>query len=182
MARVTVEDCVLKIPNRFELVMTAARRARDVSAGAPLTIERDNDKNPVIALREIADETISIEEVGEALVKDHQKVHEPEEPEEEIIDLMAGEEEWLQGLARESANIELGAAPDEEVAAEVPAVEEESLDVSVEDEGLEVSVEALVEEEGLEMSVEAGAEAEEVEGTGAAEDDIIVGDEDDSLA
>ena len=99
MARVTVEDCVTKIPNRFELVMNAARRARDVSAGAPLTIDRDNDKNPVVALREIAEETISLEELGDALVKDYQKVHEPEEPEEDIIELMAGEEEWMPGTA-----------------------------------------------------------------------------------
>ncbi len=99
MARVTVEDCVTKIPNRFELVMNAARRARDVSAGAPLTVDRDNDKNPVVALREIAEETISLEELGDALVKDYQKVHEPEEPEEDIIELMAGEEEWMPGAA-----------------------------------------------------------------------------------
>ena len=82
MARVTVEDCVLKIPNRFDLVMLAAQRARDITSGTQLSIERDNDKNPVIALREIADETISLEELGDALVKDYQKVHEPEEPEE----------------------------------------------------------------------------------------------------
>ena len=97
MARVSVEDCVTKIPNRFELVMNAARRARDISAGAPLTVDRDNDKNPVVALREIADETVSLQELGDALVKDYQKVHEPEEPEEDIIELMAGEEEWVQG-------------------------------------------------------------------------------------
>ena len=128
MARVTVEDCVVKIPNRFELVMTAARRARDVSAGAPLTVERDNDKNPVVALREIAEETISIAEVGEALIKNYQKVHEPEEPEEEIIELMAGEEEWLAGIA--DAGPELGAAaetpqPDLAAVAEKPASLEE---------------------------------------------------------
>ena len=61
MARVTVEDCVLKVPNRFNLVMVAAQRARDVAAGAQLTIDRDNDKNPVVALREIADETIDLD-------------------------------------------------------------------------------------------------------------------------
>ena len=57
MARVTVEDCVDKVPNRFELVMLAAHRAREISAGAPITVNRDNDKNPVVSLREIADET-----------------------------------------------------------------------------------------------------------------------------
>ncbi len=60
MARVTIEDCVTKIPNRFDLVMMAARRARDISAGAELTLERDRDKNPVVALREIADETLPL--------------------------------------------------------------------------------------------------------------------------
>ena len=170
MARVTVEDCVLKIPNRFELVMTAARRARDISSGAPLTIERDNDKNPVIALREIADETVSIEEIGEALVKDQQKVHEPEEPEEEIIDLMAGEEEWLQGLARESGNLELGAAPEEQVAVEgEPAASE--------DEGLEMAVEEIAAEE---LAAESEVDKDDI--VVADEGDIVVADEDDNVA
>ncbi len=62
MARVTVEDCVERIPNRFDLVMLAAQRSRDVSAGSPLTVDRDNDKNPVIALREIADGTVDLEQ------------------------------------------------------------------------------------------------------------------------
>lgn len=68
MARITVEDCVTKIPNRFELVMLAAQRARDVSAGAPLTVERDNDKNPVVALREIADETVELDHLRYELI------------------------------------------------------------------------------------------------------------------
>ena len=68
MARVTVEDCVLKVPNRFDLVMVAAQRARDVAAGAQLTIDRDNDKNPVVALREIADETIDLDGLRNNLV------------------------------------------------------------------------------------------------------------------
>ncbi|MEM9871950.1 MAG: DNA-directed RNA polymerase subunit omega, partial [Pseudomonadota bacterium] len=63
MARVTVEDCVDKVPNRFELVMLAAHRAREISSGAPITVDRDNDKNPVVSLREIADETQSAEEL-----------------------------------------------------------------------------------------------------------------------
>ena len=66
MARVTVEDCIQKIPNRFDLVVTAAQRGRQLSAGAPLTIERNNDKNPVVALREIAGETVSIQKLEEA--------------------------------------------------------------------------------------------------------------------
>jgi DNA-directed RNA polymerase subunit omega len=68
MARITVEDCVTKIPNRFELVMLAAQRARDVSAGAPLTVERDNDKNPVVALREIADDTVELDHLRYELI------------------------------------------------------------------------------------------------------------------
>ncbi len=93
MARVTVEDCVEKLPNRFELVMIAAQRARKIGSGAPLTIERDNDKNPVIALREIADSTVSIDDLKEELTRSHQRVIAHEE-EEETIDLMDGEEEW----------------------------------------------------------------------------------------
>jgi DNA-directed RNA polymerase subunit omega len=68
MARITVEDCVTKIPNRFELVMLAAQRARDVSAGAPLTLDRDNDKNPVVALREIADDTVDLDHLRYELI------------------------------------------------------------------------------------------------------------------
>ena len=86
MARVTVEDCVLKIPNRFDLVMLAAQRARDISSGTPLTVERDNDKNPVVALREIADESIDIEYLAEALVQGMQKYVEVDEPEEDIVE------------------------------------------------------------------------------------------------
>ena len=83
MARVTVEDCVLKIPNRFELVMLASYRAREISGGAAETVERDNDKNPVIALREIADENISFDEVRESLVSGLQKHRPEEDPEDE---------------------------------------------------------------------------------------------------
>ena len=89
MARVTVEDCVLRIPNRFDLVMLAAQRARDISSGNPLTLERDNDKNPVVALREIADETIDIENLAEALIQGMQKYVEVDEPEEDIVDFDA---------------------------------------------------------------------------------------------
>ena len=74
MARVTVEDCVDKIPNRFDLVLLSAQRARQISGGAELTIDRDRDKNPVVALREIAEETVFPEELREALVGNLQKV------------------------------------------------------------------------------------------------------------
>ncbi len=88
MARVTVEDCVDKVPNRFELVLLAAHRARAVSAGAEITIDRDNDKNPVVALREIADETIIPAEVREELVTSMQKRADRDEPELEPMALI----------------------------------------------------------------------------------------------
>lgn len=91
MARVTVEDCILKVPNRFELVALSAQRSRAISAGSPISVERDNDKNPVIALREIAEETIDIEELENAVIRGMQKHVEIDEPEDEDpIELMAG--------------------------------------------------------------------------------------------
>ena len=81
MARVTVEDCVDKVPNRFDLVLMAAQRARQVSGGADLTIERDRDKNPVVALREIAEETVKPRDLEEAIVSNLQKVRIDEEDE-----------------------------------------------------------------------------------------------------
>lgn len=86
MARVTVEDCVLKVPNRFDLVMLAAQRARDISSGAQLTLDRDKDKNPVVALREIAEETVDLSHLADALIKGHQRQIEFDEPEEESAD------------------------------------------------------------------------------------------------
>ena len=90
MARVTVEDCVDKIPNRFDLVMMAAHRARELSAGADLTIERDNDKNPVVALREIADETITASGLRESAIEAHQRQIEVDEPEDDAMALLMG--------------------------------------------------------------------------------------------
>jgi len=86
MARVTVEDCIVKIPNRFDLVMVAAQRAREIVAGAHLTLERDDDKNPVVALREIADETVELDELQESIVKGLQKHVEMDEAEEESVE------------------------------------------------------------------------------------------------
>ena len=82
MARVTVEDCVVKIPNRFELVLLAAQRAREITSGAPLSLDRDDDKNPVVALREIADETVSLDHLRVSVVRGMQKLVEADEPEE----------------------------------------------------------------------------------------------------
>ncbi|MBI1326775.1 MAG: DNA-directed RNA polymerase subunit omega [Alphaproteobacteria bacterium] len=94
MARVTVEDCVTIVPNRFELVMVAAQRARRIGTGASLTIERDNDKNPVVSLREIAEETVVVDDLKEDLVKSHQRLLHIAEDDNEKIDNMDGEEEW----------------------------------------------------------------------------------------
>ncbi len=92
MARVTVEDCVDKVPNRFELVMLAAHRAREIAAGAPITVERDNDKNPVVSLREIAEETQLADELRERLIESNQTQIEIDEPEEDAMALlMSGE-------------------------------------------------------------------------------------------
>ncbi|APX90086.1 DNA-directed RNA polymerase subunit omega [Brevirhabdus pacifica] len=92
MARVTVEDCVDKVPNRFELVMLAAHRAREVAAGSPLTVDRDNDKNPVVSLREIAEETQSADDLRERMIEAHQTQIEVDEPEEDAMALLMGVE------------------------------------------------------------------------------------------
>jgi DNA-directed RNA polymerase subunit omega len=92
MARVTVEDCILKVPNRFELVLYAAQRARNISRGEELTLDRDNDKNPVVALREIADDTVELPALEADLVKSLQRAPEPEPAEEEVLDLIATDE------------------------------------------------------------------------------------------
>ena len=96
MARVTVEDCVSLIPNRFELVMMSAQRARELHAGAVLQVARDNDKNPVVALREIADEKLDLVNLKDTLVRGHQNQVDTDEPEDDIIELMAGEQGWIQ--------------------------------------------------------------------------------------
>jgi DNA-directed RNA polymerase subunit omega len=86
MARITVEDCVTRVPNRFELVMLAAQRARDVSAGAPLTVERDNDKNPVVALREIADDTVELDHLRYELIHGLRRhVEVDDQPDDELL-------------------------------------------------------------------------------------------------
>ncbi len=92
MARVTVEDCVDKVPNRFELVMLASHRAREISSGSAITVDRDNDKNPVVSLREIADETQSAEDLRERMIESHQTQIEVDEPEEDAMALLMGAE------------------------------------------------------------------------------------------
>ncbi len=95
MARVTVEDCVDKIPNRFDLVLLAAQRARQISGGAELTIDRDRDKNPVVALREIAEETVLPDELSEAVVSNLQRVQIDEEDAPDAIGSLSQSAEAL---------------------------------------------------------------------------------------
>ena len=95
MARVTVEDCVTKVPNRFELVLLATQRGRELASGAPPTLERENDKNAVIALREIAEETISPDELKQTLIASLQRHVEADEPEDDSVAILAAaEKEW----------------------------------------------------------------------------------------
>ncbi len=106
MARVTVEDCVQKIPNRFELVLLAAQRARNLSRGEAPTLDRDNDKNPVVALREIAEETIPLEKLELDLVKSLARAPEPEPADEEVMDLIPTDQNIF-GLQDVSAEEEM---------------------------------------------------------------------------
>ena len=116
MARVTVEDCVLKIANRFELVMLAAQRARNISRGEAPTVDRDNDKNPVVALREIADETVELDALKGDLIKGLQRLPEPEPASEEVMDLLPTESNIFAGM-------DIG--PDEQAAEEGPVSEDD---------------------------------------------------------
>jgi DNA-directed RNA polymerase subunit omega len=122
MARVTVEDCVLKVPNRFELVMLAAQRARAVSAGAPLTVDRDNDKNPVVALREIADETVDIETLRQRMIGGMQKHVEVDEPEEDNMAALMESAEW--SGVQQADDMAEGMGLEDEAADEAPEADE----------------------------------------------------------
>ena len=117
MARVTVEDCVQKIPNRFELVLLAAQRARNISRGEEMTIERDDDKNPVVALREIAEETISLPGLEQDLIKSLSRAPEPEPADEEVLDLIPTDQNIF-GLQDISAEEESANMPVEDMAPE----------------------------------------------------------------
>lgn len=108
MARVTVEDCVLKIPNRFQLVMMAAQRSRELSVGGELTVDRDNDKNPVVALREIADETVPLDDLENAVVEGLQRNIDVDEIVQEEDDDMLQVTEALNELA---GLVDTGEAP-----------------------------------------------------------------------
>ncbi|MCX8500184.1 MAG: DNA-directed RNA polymerase subunit omega [Alphaproteobacteria bacterium] len=104
MARVTVEDCVAKIPNRFELILLAAQRAREIGTGQPSLVEPGSDKNPVIALREIADSNLDLDRLRDSIIRVMQKVTERDEPEEEIIDIFAAEQAFLTDSRQEVAD------------------------------------------------------------------------------
>jgi len=120
MARVTVEDCVEKIPNRFELVLLAAQRARNLSRGEELTLDRDNDKNPVVALREIADETIELVKLEQDLISSLSRTAEPEPADEEVLDLIPTDQNifGLQDIAAEEEAANLPAEAGEELSPE----------------------------------------------------------------
>ena len=160
MARVTVEDCVERIPNRFELVMLAAQRARDISAGAQITVERDNDKNPVVALREVADASIPFDKLTEGIVRGHQRHAGMDEPDEEIVDLMAGEEEWLRQTT--GADSDAPSSDDETVLSEsedAEAAADDSMDpVHGYDDSQAAEVEEI--EAGMDVFDDDGADAD----------------------
>ncbi len=127
MARLTVEDCIDRIPNRFELVMLAAQRARELGAGAPMTVDRDNDKNPVVALREIADDTVELDGLRRKLVYGGEPQHDDDDLEG---DLGLGDEVGLSGdavaAAAAAALAGLGAEVVDETAVEEAAPTDEN--------------------------------------------------------
>ena len=131
MARVTVEDCVTKNPNRFELVMVASQRARNISAGMALEVERDNDKNPVVALREIADNHVDQKELEEALIKGLQKFVEMDELEEDEVDRIAIQQELTVGEGEATTDATKAEKPSDEDQA---AAMDMAGDVTAEDE------------------------------------------------
>jgi DNA-directed RNA polymerase subunit omega len=120
MARVTVEDCVQVVPNRFDLVILAAQRSREISAGAPLTVDRDNDKNPVVALREIADRTVDSAQLTESVIHGMQKHVETDEPEEDdMAQLMSGDQ-WVAAAQSVAEKGKAAAAADAAAEEETP--------------------------------------------------------------
>ena len=128
MARVTVEDCVGLVPNRFELVLLAAQRARDIRSGAELTVDKDNDKNAVIALREIADETIDLETLRHELEHGREVDSEIDEPDEDAMAVLAAEAAWagVTGQTPPGDEAEAQEGEDEDEPSEAPETEEES--------------------------------------------------------
>lgn len=154
MARVTVEDCVVKVPNRFELVLLAAQRAREIASGAPLSLDRDDDKNPVVALREIADETVGLDHLRTSVVRGMQKhveIDEPEETHELELDTS------LFGVAAP-----VGALIRDELEPDLEA-EEDGEEVNEDENGETVAAESAVEVDGLDEADELAEDMLEVE-------------------
>jgi DNA-directed RNA polymerase subunit omega len=129
MARVTVEDCIEKVPNRFELVLLAAQRARNLSRGATITIDRDNDKNPVVALREIAGESVDFVEIEQDLIKSLSRVPDPEPADEEVQDLIPTDQNifGLQDVSAEEEAAALAAEAEEMTSEDIAAAIEAEL-------------------------------------------------------
>ena len=133
MARITVEDCVTQVTNRFDLVLYSAQRARQISAGAPLLVERDNDKNPVVSLREIAEQHVTPENLREAVIISLQKQIERDEPAEEEIDLAAAAQEGLMAASSGQRLVE------QEIADEMLTVGEEEVESGAGEAGITVN-------------------------------------------
>lgn len=129
MARVTVEDCVVQVPNRFELVLLAAQRARNLARGGQITIERDNDKNPVVALREVADGTLELPAIEQDLIKSLSRVPDPEPADEEVQDLVPTEQNifGLQDVSAEEEAATLSGEGEEMSAEDIAAAIEAEL-------------------------------------------------------
>lgn len=160
MARVTVEDCVVKVPNRFELVLLAAQRAREITSGAPLSLDRDDDKNPVVALREIAEETVGLDHLKMSVVRGMQKHVEIDEPEEgHELDLDTA----LFGI-----NVPAGTLTDAEVGPAEGAADIEEGDVEEED----------LEEEGEENIAAEAGDTEDLDEAEELAEDMLEVDED----
>jgi len=138
MARVTVEDCILKVPNRFDLVLAAAERSRQIAAGSALTVERDNDKNPIVALREIAHGSVDPAELEESLIKSRQHYVESDMPSDDELMEFLNEEETLKGQFSSSHIKETDLVVDSEMSDDEEDIEEEeeleSDDIMVDDE------------------------------------------------
>jgi DNA-directed RNA polymerase subunit omega len=109
MARVTVEDCIKIVPNRFELVVLAGQRSREIASGSKLTIDRDNDKNPVLSLREIAAETVSTKDLGQSVIQNYRKHVELDEAEQEMADMLMAEQDLSE------RELEIGSGDNEEI-------------------------------------------------------------------
>ncbi len=129
MARVTVEDCVKQVSNRFELVLLASRRARDINAGAPLTVEKDNDKSTVVSLREIADDTLNLDTLREEVVTGLQKFVPAEETPEDAEDLKAVEAELMgQDIAEVASSSDFEGADNFEITEDLASHENSSVE------------------------------------------------------